>query len=149
MKSAKGRDASSTRWLARQLNDPYVREAKAKGYRSRAAFKLIELDGKFQFLRNGATVLDLGAAHDTPVRSVQEFPNDPTRFQVGFWAYSPVCALTRDQPEFERIYTTLTQAVETAQMVWVVTHSQEVVEGEPDPDGLIPAYPRIMDVRPA
>jgi 23S rRNA (uridine2552-2'-O)-methyltransferase len=62
VKSAKGRDASSTRWLARQLNDPYVREAKAKGYRSRAAFKLIELDGKFHFLRKGATVLDLGAA---------------------------------------------------------------------------------------
>ena len=62
VKSAKRRDASSTRWLARQLNDPYVREAKAKGYRSRAAFKLIELDGKFHFLRKGATVLDLGAA---------------------------------------------------------------------------------------
>src|SRR5207248_7369785 len=62
VKSAKGRDASSTRWLARQLNDPYVREAKAKGYRSRAAFKLIELDDKFHFLKTGARVLDLGAA---------------------------------------------------------------------------------------
>ena len=62
MKSAKGRDASSTRWLERQLNDPYVREAKAKGMRSRAAFKLIELDRKFHFLKKGATVLDLGAA---------------------------------------------------------------------------------------
>jgi 23S rRNA (uridine2552-2'-O)-methyltransferase len=62
VKSAKGRDVSSTRWLERQLNDPYVREAKAKGYRSRAAFKLVELDAKFHFLRKGATVLDLGAA---------------------------------------------------------------------------------------
>src|SRR5439155_27134232 len=62
VRSAKGRDASSTRWLARQLNDPYVREAKAKGYRSRAAFKLLELDRKFHFLRKGAAVLDLGAA---------------------------------------------------------------------------------------
>ena len=62
VKSAKTREASSTRWLARQLNDPYVREARAKGYRSRAAFKLIELDGKFHFLRKGAVVLDLGAA---------------------------------------------------------------------------------------
>ena len=59
---AKGLKASSTRWLARQLNDPYVREAKEKGYRSRAAFKLIELDHKFHFLRKGAVVLDLGAA---------------------------------------------------------------------------------------
>ncbi|HEX3430993.1 MAG TPA: RlmE family RNA methyltransferase [Rhizomicrobium sp.] len=62
VKSAKGRGASSTRWLARQLNDPYVRAAKAKGYRSRAAFKLLELDRKFRFLKSGATVLDLGAA---------------------------------------------------------------------------------------
>jgi 23S rRNA (uridine2552-2'-O)-methyltransferase len=62
VKSAKGREVSSTRWLARQLNDPYVREAKEKGYRSRAAFKLIELDAKFHFLRKGAVVLDLGAA---------------------------------------------------------------------------------------
>src|SRR5579871_4486054 len=62
VKTAKRREASSTRWLERQLNDPYVREAKAKGYRSRAAFKLIELDDKFHFLKNGAVVLDLGAA---------------------------------------------------------------------------------------
>jgi 23S rRNA (uridine2552-2'-O)-methyltransferase len=58
----KGLKASSTRWLGRQLNDPYVAEAKAKGYRSRAAFKLIELDDKFHFLKPGARVLDLGAA---------------------------------------------------------------------------------------
>src|ERR1700685_973544 len=62
VKSAKGRGVSSTRWLARQLNDPYVREAKSEGYRSRAAFKLIELDEKFHFLKKGAVVLDLGAA---------------------------------------------------------------------------------------
>jgi 23S rRNA (uridine2552-2'-O)-methyltransferase len=59
---SKGLKASSTRWLARQLNDPYVAEAKAKGYRSRAAFKLIELDDKFHFFKPGARVLDLGAA---------------------------------------------------------------------------------------
>ncbi len=61
VKTAKGRKASSTHWLERQLNDPYVAHAKAKGYRSRAAFKLIELDDKFHFLRRGARVLDLGA----------------------------------------------------------------------------------------
>ena len=59
---AKGLKASSSRWLERQLNDPYVAEAKSKGYRSRAAFKLIELDDKFHFLKPGARVLDLGAA---------------------------------------------------------------------------------------
>lgn len=62
VKSAKGRKPSSTRWLERQLNDPYVAEARTKGYRSRAAFKLIELDDKFHFLKRGARVLDLGAA---------------------------------------------------------------------------------------
>jgi 23S rRNA (uridine2552-2'-O)-methyltransferase len=58
----KGLKDSSTRWLERQLNDPYVAEAKTKGYRSRAAFKLAELDDKFRFLKSGARVLDLGAA---------------------------------------------------------------------------------------
>ncbi|HEY1612595.1 MAG TPA: RlmE family RNA methyltransferase [Rhizomicrobium sp.] len=62
VKNAKGRGVSSARWLERQLNDPYVREAKAKGFRSRAAFKLCELDDKFHFLKKGARVLDLGAA---------------------------------------------------------------------------------------
>src|SRR6204780_580301 len=62
VKTAKGRKISSQRWLERQLNDPYVREAKSKGYRSRAAFKLVELDQKFRFLKKGARVLDLGAA---------------------------------------------------------------------------------------
>ncbi|HEY0105598.1 MAG TPA: RlmE family RNA methyltransferase [Rhizomicrobium sp.] len=58
----KERTVSSTRWLERQLNDPYVHAAKSKGYRSRAAFKILELDGQFHFLKTGARVLDLGAA---------------------------------------------------------------------------------------
>lgn len=62
VKTARGRKLSSTRWLQRQLNDPYVLEAKKLGYRSRAAFKLIELDEKFHFLEKGKRVLDLGAA---------------------------------------------------------------------------------------
>ncbi len=62
VKTAKGRPLSSTRWLGRQLNDPYVAEAKRRGYRSRAAFKLIEMDDKLRLLRPGARVVDLGAA---------------------------------------------------------------------------------------
>ncbi len=62
VKTAKGRRLSSTRWLQRQLNDPYVQEAKRLGYRSRAAFKLIELDDKFHFLKPGLKIIDLGAA---------------------------------------------------------------------------------------
>jgi 23S rRNA (uridine2552-2'-O)-methyltransferase len=62
VKTARGRKASSTRWLARQLNDPYVRQAKADGYRSRAAYKLIELDTKFGVLKGAHRVVDLGVA---------------------------------------------------------------------------------------
>jgi 23S rRNA (uridine2552-2'-O)-methyltransferase len=62
VKSSKGRKESSRRWLERQLNDPFVRDAKVKGYRSRAAFKLAELDDRFRILKPGGRVLDLGAA---------------------------------------------------------------------------------------
>jgi 23S rRNA (uridine2552-2'-O)-methyltransferase len=62
VRTAKGRKIASTRWLQRQLNDPYVEEAKRQGYRSRAAFKLAEIDDKYHLLRPGMTVVDLGAA---------------------------------------------------------------------------------------
>ena len=62
LRTAKGRKVSSTRWLERQLNDPYVRRAKAENYRSRAAYKLIELDERFGFLRGVESVIDLGIA---------------------------------------------------------------------------------------
>jgi len=62
LKTAKGRKVSSTRWLERQLNDPYVKRAKAENYRSRAAYKLLELDEKFSLLRGVRSVIDLGIA---------------------------------------------------------------------------------------
>ena len=62
VKTAKGRKLSSTLWLERQLNDPYVIRAKKDGYRGRAAFKILELDDKFEFLKPGARVVDLGCA---------------------------------------------------------------------------------------
>ncbi|HEX5778928.1 MAG TPA: RlmE family RNA methyltransferase [Xanthobacteraceae bacterium] len=62
MRTASGRSVSSQRWLKRQIDDPYVRRAKSEGYRSRAAFKLIEIDDKHRILRPGQKVLDLGAA---------------------------------------------------------------------------------------
>ncbi len=60
--TARGRSVASQRWLARQLNDPYVRAAQREGWRSRAAFKLIELDDRFRLIRPGARIVDLGAA---------------------------------------------------------------------------------------
>jgi 23S rRNA (uridine2552-2'-O)-methyltransferase len=62
VRNTRRRKASSTRWLSRQLNDPYVAEAHRRGYRSRAAFKLIELDDRFRLLRPGQRVVDLGCA---------------------------------------------------------------------------------------
>jgi 23S rRNA (uridine2552-2'-O)-methyltransferase len=62
VKTAKGRKISSTRWLERQLNDPYVRRARAENYRSRAAYKLLELDERFGLLKGARAVVDLGIA---------------------------------------------------------------------------------------
>ena len=62
VKTAKGRKLSSTLWLERQLNDPYVIAAKREGYRGRAAYKILELDDKYGFLKPGARVVDLGCA---------------------------------------------------------------------------------------
>jgi 23S rRNA (uridine2552-2'-O)-methyltransferase len=62
VKTGKGRTLAQKRWLERQLNDPYVARAKREGYRSRAAYKLIEIDDRFKILKPGAKVIDLGAA---------------------------------------------------------------------------------------
>ncbi|WP_294393150.1 RlmE family RNA methyltransferase [uncultured Sphingomonas sp.] len=89
VKTARGRTAASTRWLERQLNDPYVRRAKAEGYRSRAAYKLIELDERFGMLRGVKRVVDLGIApggwsqvvrrrsESTHVVGIDLLPTDP------------------------------------------------------------------------
>ena len=62
VKTARGRKVSSTRWLRRQLNDPYVAEARRLGYRTRAAFKLIEMDEKYHLFKGARIIVDLGAA---------------------------------------------------------------------------------------
>ena len=62
VKTAKGRKNSSTRWLQRQLNDPYVNRAEKEGYRGRAAFKIVEMNEKLDFLKTGAKIVDLGSA---------------------------------------------------------------------------------------
>lgn len=102
VKTARGRTAASTRWLERQLNDPYVRRAKAEGYRSRAAYKLLELDERFGLLKGAKRVVDLGVAPggwsqvvkrrrpDTVVVGIDLLPADPiegvTLFQMDFMA---------------------------------------------------------------
>ena len=82
VRTARGRPVASTLWLQRQLNDPYVALAKKEGYRARSAFKLIELDDKFGFLKPGKCVVDLGAAPggwtQIAVERVKSTPENPT-----------------------------------------------------------------------
>lgn len=82
VKTAKGRKLSSTRWLERQLNDPYVAKAKAAGYRSRAAFKLLELDEACGLLRPGARVVDLGCAPGGWLQAAAKAVGAPERGRV-------------------------------------------------------------------
>ncbi len=102
VRTARGRSASSTRWLERQLNDPYVRRAQAEGYRSRAAYKLLELDERFALLGGVKRVIDLGIAPGgwsqvvtrrvpgAAIVGIDLLPTDPidgvTIFQMDFMA---------------------------------------------------------------
>ena len=109
VRTSKGRTASSNRWLSRQLNDPYVKQAKAEGYRSRAAYKLIELDEKFALLKGAKRVVDLGIAPGgwsqvvrklaprAAVVGIDLLPTEPiegvTIFQMDFMADAAPAAL--------------------------------------------------------
>ena len=109
VRTARGRTASSQRWLERQLNDPYVRRAQADGYRSRAAYKLLELDERFGLIRGARRVVDLGIAPGGWAQAVRRrnpqaavvgidlLPTDPidgvTLFQMDFMAEEAPAAL--------------------------------------------------------
>lgn len=92
-------------------------------------------------------ILDLNAAHETGVAWLREFSTDPGRLRVAFWAYSPICGLTREHPEFDRIHATLESAAGTSRQLWVATHTEETMDDEPDDEGLIASLSKIMDVR--
>jgi 23S rRNA (uridine2552-2'-O)-methyltransferase len=87
VKTARGRTVGQARWLQRQLNDPYVHAAKSEGWRSRAAYKLIELDDKFHLLKPGMRVVDLGAAPggwtQVAVKRVKSLDSDKGGFVLG------------------------------------------------------------------
>lgn len=109
LRTAKGRTTSSARWLSRQLADPYVKKAKAEGYRSRAAYKLAELDDKFGLLKGASRVIDLGIAPGgwsqvvrqrcpgAAIAGIDLLPTDPlpgvTIFQMDFMADEAPAAL--------------------------------------------------------
>ncbi len=94
VKTAKRRSSSSTRWLQRQLNDPYVLRAREEGYKSRAAFKLIELNDKHRFLRPGMRVVDLGCAPggwlQVAVPLIGSTPENPAIVGIDYLETDPV-----------------------------------------------------------
>lgn len=104
VKTAKGRKLSSTLWLQRQLNDPYVHRAKAEGYRSRAAFKLIEIDEKHKLLKPGMRVVDLGCAPggwlQVAARAVRSDPDHPSVIGIDYLGTDPVPGATILQKDF-------------------------------------------------
>jgi 23S rRNA (uridine2552-2'-O)-methyltransferase len=94
VKTAKRRKASSTAWLERQLNDPYVAKAKAEGYRARSAYKLIEIDDRYHLLKPGDRVVDLGAApggwSEVAADRVRSTGADPSVVAVDYLDMEPI-----------------------------------------------------------
>ncbi|ODU22100.1 MAG: rRNA methyltransferase [Sphingomonas sp. SCN 67-18] len=100
VRTARGRTAASTRWLERQLNDPYVRRAKAEGYRSRAAYKLIELDQRFTLLRGVKRVVDLGVAPGGWAQVVRKQAPGATIVGIDLLETDPIEGVTLLQMDF-------------------------------------------------
>ncbi|QIG53826.1 RlmE family RNA methyltransferase [Altererythrobacter sp. BO-6] len=100
VKTAKGRTASQVRWLERQLNDPYVKQAKAEGYRSRAAYKLIELDEKFGLIRGAKRVVDLGIAPGGWSQVVRKLAPKATVVGIDLLPTEPIEGVTIFQMDF-------------------------------------------------
>lgn len=100
VKTARSRTASSTRWLARQLNDPYVKRAHAEGYRSRAAYKLIELNEKYGFLKGAKRVVDLGIAPGGWAQVVRRLCPGATVVGIDLLPVDPIEGVTIAQMDF-------------------------------------------------
>ena len=106
LRTARGRTNSSQRWLQRQLNDPYVQKAKAEGYRSRAAYKLIEINEKYNLIRPGMTIVDLGAAPGGWSQVLSRWGADQTLIALDLLEMDPLEDVTFIQGDFtdEDIY---------------------------------------------
>ncbi len=100
VKTARGRTAASTRWLERQLNDPYVRRARAEGYRSRAAYKLLELDERFGLLKGVTRVVDLGVAPGGWAQVVKRRKPQATVVGIDLLPTDPIDGVTLFEMDF-------------------------------------------------
>jgi 23S rRNA (uridine2552-2'-O)-methyltransferase len=100
VKTAKGRKIGSTRWLERQLNDPYVKQAKAEGYRSRAAYKLLELDERFKLVRKAKAVVDLGVAPGGWAQVIRKFAPKAAVVGIDLLDVDPIDGVTIFKMDF-------------------------------------------------
>ncbi|MFZ3482817.1 RlmE family RNA methyltransferase [Sphingomonas sp. 3-13AW] len=100
VRTARGRTPQSTRWLERQLNDPYVKRAKAEGYRSRAAYKLLELNERFHLLRGVKRVVDLGIAPGGWAQVVRKLSPSATVVGIDLLPVDPIDGVTILQLDF-------------------------------------------------
>jgi 23S rRNA (uridine2552-2'-O)-methyltransferase len=100
VRTARGRTPQSTRWLERQLNDPYVKRAKAEGYRSRAAYKLLELNERFNLLRGVKRVVDLGIAPGGWAQVVRKLSPSATVVGIDLLPVDPIDGVTILQLDF-------------------------------------------------
>jgi 23S rRNA (uridine2552-2'-O)-methyltransferase len=113
VRTARNRTAASTRWLERQLNDPYVRKAKAEGYRSRAAYKLIELDERFGIIKGATRIVDLGVAPGGWSQVVRKLVPRATVVGIDLLPTDPIEGVTLFQMDFmaDEAPSTLTEAL--------------------------------------
>ncbi len=104
LKKVKGRRASSTKWLQRQINDPYVAEAHRLGFRGRAAFKIMQLDDQFHFFKPGKRVVDLGCApggwSQVAVERVKSTPENPLVVGMDLLEAKPIAGAKLVQMDF-------------------------------------------------
>jgi 23S rRNA (uridine2552-2'-O)-methyltransferase len=125
VKTARGRTASSVRWLERQLNDPYVVKARKAGWRSRAAFKLIEIDEKHQLLKPGRRVVDLGAAPggwcQVAAKAVGSTAANPLVVGIDYLEVDPIASVVLLQKDF------LDEDAPAALMAALSGHAPDVV----------------------
>jgi hypothetical protein len=113
--------------------DRLLREAERSKQQQRPVGVLVDADGRLR---------ELSPTHEVSVRSIREEPDEPTRLAIWFWSYSPVCYLTRDHPEFDRIRAILEHAAATGGRVWLANRLDLV-------DSATERWWQILDVRPA
>ena len=142
VKTAKGRSASSTRWLQRQLNDPYVKRAQEQGFRGRAAFKLLQINEKFHILKPGQIVVDLGCApggwSQVATQIIKSSETKPSVFGIDLLPTRPLAGAVFLQGDFssEEMYQKLQNLITGKKVDVVLSDMAPNTSGIPSVDHL-------------